>query len=150
MHKGLSCGSIRIMGKRRFMTKLHHLALGARDVTGLAEFYSDVLGLTELERHNESGARGELHSIWLDLGGGGVLMIEKTRRDLREKVEGVDAGLFLLALTAPAEEMSSLYRALEEKGIAPEETREFTRYYRDPEGNRFALSVYPLPTVQNG
>ena len=123
---------------------MHHLALGAEDVEALAEFYRDVLGLPEVKRHSNL-ENGSLRSVWLELGCG-VLMIEKSQRSERELTNEVDRGLFLLALTADVEELEKCYGNLKKLGFSPEKTSEFTRYYRDPEGNRFALSVYELPT----
>ncbi|MFT5106124.1 MAG: glyoxylase I family protein [Verrucomicrobiales bacterium] len=121
--------------------KLHHLALGALDVGLLATFYSSVLGLPELARHLKPET-GELRSVWLELGAGAVLMIEKTDRDARYQTPEIDSGLFLLALTASPAEVERCHDALGEAGIQPEISKKFTKYYRDPEGNRFALSVY--------
>ena len=125
-------------------SRLHHLALGAQDVAALAEFYRDVLGLEELARHEESG-EGRLRSVWLDLGSGGVLMIEKAERKPRGAIDGRDAGMFLLALRADAESLEMRCKGLEAMGIRQESASDFTRYFRDPEGNRFAFSCYPLP-----
>ena len=126
------------------MAPLHHLALGARDVASLAEFYRDVLGLSEVARHAEP-ADDSLRSVWLDLGGGAVLMIEKTERESRAVGGGRDAGWFLLGLRVEAGSLCRWAEKLGERGIAVERQTEFSRYFRDPEGNRFALSQYPLP-----
>lgn len=120
---------------------LHHLALGARDVEKVAQFYRDVLGLPETARHHDDA--GALRSIWLDLGGA-VLMIERTTEPPR-RVEGVGSGPFLIAVTVSPDARAELERALADAG-APIETRsEHSSYTRDPEGNRVAISHYPLP-----
>jgi len=106
----------------------------------VAAFYRDLLGLPEVARHHESD--GRLRSIWLDLGGA-VLMIERTSEPVR-RVEGVGAGPFLLALGAGAVEREKLERSLADTGLPPESRTEHTIYFRDPEGNRVALSSYPL------
>jgi catechol-2,3-dioxygenase len=124
-------------------SELHHLALGARDVASLAEFYRDVLGLAEISRHDEA-AGGILRSVWLDLGGGAILMIEKTQEEARRPMQGRGAGLFLLALTADEKTVESRCKDLEDRGIYQEAATQFTRYFRDPEGNRFAFSVHPM------
>lgn len=124
------------------MITLHHVALGARDVERVAAFYRDVLGLPEVKRHFH--ANGSLRSIWLDLGGP-VLMVEATEGH-RPVKEGVDAGWFLLALRTTAEQQTRLEQALQRAGAAVESRTEFTSYARDPEGNRVAISRYPLPT----
>jgi glyoxylase I family protein len=121
--------------------KLHHLALGARDLELVAAFYRDLLGLHELIRHHEPD--GRLRSIWLDLGGA-ILMIERTLEPAR-RVRGVGSGPFLLALSATVRERDRLERALAAAGFPVESRTEHTIYLRDAEGNRFAISSYPLP-----
>ena len=122
------------------MMKLHHLALGARDPEKVAAFYRDLLGLREVNRHHEPG--GTLRSIWLDLGGA-ILMIEQTEEPAR-RVQGVGAGPFLLALAADPPVRAALERSLSLSGFPVESRTEHTVYLRDPEGNRVALSSYPL------
>ena len=125
--------------------KLHHLALGARDVERVAAFYRDLLGLREVSRHHEPG--GRLRSVWLDLGGP-VLMIERTEEPAR-LVQGVGAGPFLLALAAEPAERVALERSLAASGFPVESRTEHTIYVRDPEGNRVAISSYPLQERSN-
>lgn len=120
------------------MTRLHHVALGARDVASLAEFYREVFGLTELGRHVHED--GSLRSIWLDLGGS-ILMVEHTSAPARP-VAGVASGPFLIAFRVTPSERQGVERALELRG-AHVERKEYTSYSRDPEGNRVALSHYP-------
>jgi len=121
--------------------RLHHLALGARDIERVAGFYRDQLGLREVSRHYEPD--GRLRSIWLDLGGP-VLMIEFTEQCAR-LVQGVGAGPFLIAVRVASEERAALEIALTASGFLTESRTEHTIYLRDPEGNRVAISSYPLP-----
>ena len=120
--------------------KLHHLALGARDVERVAAFYRDLLGLREVSRHHEPG--GVLRSVWLDLGGP-VLMVERTNES-PPHAPGVDAGFFLLALASESKERDALERSLVASGFPVETRTEFTTYFCDPEGNRVAISSFPL------
>lgn len=113
--------------------RLHHIALGARDVDKVAAFYSRDLGLAEVKRHDYPD--GALRSVWLDLGGA-TLMIEHTRSQ-RPRVDGVGAGPFLLALRVTEQERAALVAA-----IGEESKTQFTSYFRDPEGNRVAVSHY--------
>ena len=124
---------------------LHHLALGARHVERVAAFYRDLVGLREVTRHHEPG--GGLRSIWLDLGGA-VLMIEHSDEPVRP-VPGVSAGLFLIALAAEPAERDALERSLAAAGYPVEARTEHTIYFRDPEGNRVAISSYPQPRVHD-
>jgi catechol 2,3-dioxygenase-like lactoylglutathione lyase family enzyme len=120
---------------------LHHLALGTRDVARLAHFYIDVLELREVTRHLH--ANGSLRSVWLDLGGS-LLMIEASSEPPR-RVVGVGAGPFLIAIAVSASERAQFEARVEASGAAIESRSEFTSYARDPDGNRIALSEYPLP-----
>lgn len=123
--------------------RLHHIALGARQVEEVAAFYRRAFELKESARHHyEDGA---LRSIWLDLSPG-VLMVEHTPR-MRELVEGVDAGAFLIAFAIQPEERASVEARLQELGARIEAQSAYTLYARDPEGNRVALSHYPLPSA---
>lgn len=121
--------------------QLHHIALGALQVEQLAEFYRRAFRLPEVARHLTSG--GSLRSIWLRLGSA-VLMIEHTEHR-RALVEGLATGPFLLAFSIRPEEREELEARLRELGAPPQSRTEFTSYFRDPEGNRVALSCYPLP-----
>lgn len=122
------------------MNVLHHLGLGTRDVERLARFYIDVLQLREVTRHLH--ADGALRSVWLDLGGS-VLMIEPTEEPPRAVV-GVGAGPFLLAIAIAAERRAEFEARVERAGCVVESRTEWTTYTRDPDGNRIALSAYPL------
>ncbi len=121
-------------------TRLHHVALGARDVEQIAAFYRDLLGLGEVSRHFEPD--GRLRSIWLDLGGA-ILMVERTEEPAR-RVQGVGAGPFLLALAAAPEDRAAFERSLAAHGALIDSRTECTTYFRDPEGNRVAISNYSL------
>ena len=118
---------------------IHHLALGSPDPESLSQFYREVFHLDESARHHDE--QGGLRSIWLALNPG-VLMIEKTTRPLRKKVLGVDAGFFLLAFESS--DLQADHKRLEKLGGVIEERSEYSLYFRDPEGNRCALSAYPL------
>ena len=117
------------------LPSLHHLALGADDVESLAAFYRDVVGLPETTRHHYED--GSLRSIWLAVGDG-VLMVEPAEQGRRD-VPHHSGGLFLMAFKMSPEQR----KAVEDKLEAESQT-EHTRYFRDPEGNRFAISDFPL------
>jgi hypothetical protein len=119
---------------------LHHLAVGTRRVELLARFYRDVLELREVERHLH--ADGSLRSVWLDLGGA-LLMIELSEEPPRH-VEGVGAGPFLIALAVSRHEQPRFEQQLAQAGVTIESRTDWSVYARDPDGNRVALSAYPL------
>ena len=120
---------------------LHHIALGARDVEALGAFYREAFSLLEITRHLD--AKGELRSIWLSLGGA-ILMIERTH-DTARHVDGVGAGPFLLAFSVSQLAHAAREDALAQMGAPTVDRTAMTTYHRDPEGNRIALSHYPLP-----
>lgn len=120
---------------------LHHLALGSPDPDGLARFYRDVLGLDEVKRHDDEG---EVRSVWLRLSEGAVLMIERIPAGDRVDEAPMRPGLFLLAVGIDDGERDEVEARLEEAGCAVETRSEFSSYARDPEGNRIAISSYPL------
>ncbi len=119
--------------------ELHHIALGAQDVVGVAAFYREVFGCEEVARHKAPD--GGVRSVWLDAGGV-VLMVEHTGA-ARERVEGVGAGPFLLAFRVGADERAALEERLTAAGAPLEGGTQYTSYARDPEGNRVAVSAYP-------
>jgi glyoxylase I family protein len=125
---------------------LHHLAIGTRNVADLARFYSDVLELREVTRH--AHADGTLRSVWLDLGGA-LLMIELSEEAPR-RVDGIGAGPFLIALTASPAEQARLEAKLAAVGSTIESRSDWTIYSRDPDGNRIALSAYPIDSPAAG
>jgi glyoxylase I family protein len=125
------------------VSELHHLALGTRDVARLARFYENVLELRELKRHLH--ADGSLRSVWLDLGGP-VLMLEATEAAPRI-VDGIGAGLFLIALSVEPERRAAFEQRLLDAGCSIESRSEWTSYARDPDGNRIALSAYRFTDV---
>lgn len=120
---------------------LHHVALGAHDVERLAVFYGDVCGLRELQRHHTP--EGALRSVWMQIAPAAVLMIEHTEHT-RPIVEGLASGPFLLAFAAPDPSIDAIRARLGGRGVDVESTTQYTAYFRDPEGNRVALSLYPL------
>ncbi len=121
--------------------KLHHIALGARQVATLADFYRDVLRLAEVRRHHHPD--GSLRSVWLDLDGA-LLMIEQTTEPPRN-VDGIGAGPFLLALRVEPEQRTDTELRLTEASCPIERRSEHSSYCRDPEGNPIAISAFPWP-----
>jgi catechol 2,3-dioxygenase-like lactoylglutathione lyase family enzyme len=109
----------------------------------LARFYGEQLELREVARHH--GTDGALRSVWFDLGGA-ILMIEHGVDEPRH-VNGVGAGLFLIAIAVEATQRELFERRLERAGALIESRTEWTSYMRDPDGNRIAISAYPLNLV---
>ena len=125
------------------MTGLHHLALGARDVEDLAQFYQSLFGLTRLKTHHNT--QGEIRSIWLDLAPG-ILMIEKSEHEVAPLPPmTLGKGPFLIAFTVQENERDTFLNGLAKHGLKLEGQTNYTIYFRDPEHNRIAVSWYPSP-----
>jgi catechol 2,3-dioxygenase-like lactoylglutathione lyase family enzyme len=121
---------------------LHHVALGTRDVERLAQFYRALFGVDEMTRHRGEG--GELRSIWIELASG-ILMIEKSSAPegrFAPRREGVGLGWFLLAFRVTAAQRERLEQRVEELGSSIESRSRHSSYFRDPDGNRLAISEY--------
>ena len=121
----------------------HHLAIQVKALEDVAGFYQDVLGLREIERHH--GEDGRLRSIWLDVGGGGFLALERVEASPAPDPSFRDGrpGLFLIAIRVPRAERAHIRSELERRGIPLVHETRWTLYVRDPEGNRVALSHHP-------
>jgi len=122
---------------------LHHVAIQVRALEDVASFYREVLGLRELERHH--AADGALRSIWLDVGGGGFLALERVAQAPAPDPSFRDGrpGLFLVALRIDSAERDHVRAELVRRGIPLVHETRWTLYVRDPEGNRVALSHHP-------
>lgn len=119
--------------------RLHHVALGARDVEALARFYREVFELGEVRRFHHPD--GVLRSIWLE-SGGVLLMIEGS--DAASRSGATTLGPSLLAFAVDPERRARAEQTLLAAGSPVELRTEFTSYARDPEGNRVAVSHYPF------
>ena len=116
---------------------VHHIALKVRDLAACEQFYAGTLGLPVMKRAaDETGER----SVWLDLGNGAILMLERAGDGPTDGSTFADAapGLHLLALRI---ERGDRERFAARLSVVAE--TEFTLYVRDPEGNRVGLSHYP-------
>lgn len=137
---------------------IHHLALKTSKVEALAAFYTDVLGLAEVRRFtNDRGVR----SLWLDVGRGGILMIERSDAacagtagplsdgtgDPKARFTHDPPGLHLVALAMRAEDRAAWRGHLEAKGAVIVHETAYTLYVLDPDGNRVGLSSYPEPSA---
>jgi catechol 2,3-dioxygenase-like lactoylglutathione lyase family enzyme len=113
---------------------IHHLALRVADCEASRDFYSGVLGLEELRR---CGRQEVIESVWLALGQGAILMLERRLRG-----SGPEAGSgHLLALAV--DDLAPWESRLAELGIAIEDRTRDTIYVCDPDGHRVGLTVFP-------
>ena len=117
---------------------LHHVAIGTAAPESLADFYRAVFGLPEVARHHFTD--GRLRSIWLRAGPT-TLMFEWVDDDVPEGV--MRAGPFLLAFQTTPRERPAIEARAEAHGARVESRTPYTSYWRDPAGNRVAVSHFP-------
>ncbi len=124
---------------------IHHLAILVADLAGAEAFYCGVLGFRIERRWAEKD--GTTRSIWLKVGNDALLMLEKAEPKAARRAEG-GGGWHMLAFTIDATDRARLEAKLAKRGIAIEGRTDYTLYFRDPEGNRLALSHWPHPVPQ--
>jgi catechol 2,3-dioxygenase-like lactoylglutathione lyase family enzyme len=124
-------------------THIHHLAVKVVDLPRAEAFYVGVLGLPVLRRWPMANGQGE-RSLWLDLGAGAFLALERADRIGYDKGEDA-AGFHLVALHIVPSEREAWIAKLAQAGHSVYHQTDFTIYVRDPEGNRIGLSHWPEP-----
>jgi glyoxylase I family protein len=125
-------------------THIQHVAVKVVDLARAEAFYVGVLGLPVLRRwplHDGSGASGD-RSLWLDLGEGAFLALERADAAGAGKLEDTP-GIHLVALHIPRSERQSWMAKLAQAGHPIYQQTDYTIYVRDPEGNRIGLSHWP-------
>ncbi len=121
--------------------QVHHVAVKVADLTRAEAFYATVLGLSVLRRWPMPDGVGE-RSLWLDLGAGAFLALERANRLAREKADDA-TGIHLVALSIPRSERETWVAKLAQAGHPVYQQTDYTIYVRDPEGNRIGLSHWP-------
>ena len=122
---------------------LHHIALGTSHVETLAQFYEQAVGLERFKIHHENDGRS-IRSIWLRAGEV-VVMIERTTEGERVARHSLISGWSTLVFSGTPDDAQLL--AIKEFGGKPEGQTDYTRYFRDPDGNRFGISHYDFDGV---
>jgi catechol 2,3-dioxygenase-like lactoylglutathione lyase family enzyme len=125
---------------------IHHLAVIVLDLDRAEAFYRGVLGLPVVRRWTDEA--GAPRSVWLGLGGGAFLAVERaTPGGAGPSPPGAPglAGWHCVALGIAPGSRDAWRRRLEEAGVSVERESPWTMYARDPEGNLVALSHYPHP-----
>lgn len=122
---------------------VHHLAVIVRDLARAEAFYRGVLGLPVIRRWDD--ARGAPRSVWLGLGGGAFLAVEKADPGAPDPPRGElpVPGFHVVALGIAASEREEWRARFIEAGVAIARESAFTLYVRDPEGNLVAVSHWP-------
>jgi glyoxylase I family protein len=119
----------------------HHVAIKVRDLAAAERFYCGILGLLLQRRWPSSDGQGD-RSLWLDLGAGTFLALERailTREPLAEE----EPGLHMVALRIERDQRQAWIERLAAAGVPPYRQTDYTIYVRDPEGNRIGLSHWP-------
>ncbi len=120
---------------------LHHVALQCADLGRCEAFYRDVLGLAVLRRWPAEG--GGDRSVWLSTGEG-FLALERASRPVEEApFEDTPAGWHVVALSIARADRRSWEARLAAAGVRLARRSPFSLFFRDPEGNRVALSHWP-------
>ncbi len=118
---------------------LHHLAVVVADLERAERFYGGVLGLPVLRRFSDDAGRAR--SVWLELGAGAFLAVERAGGGVSRTDEA--PGWHCVALGISAAERESWRVRLAAAGHPVERESRHTLYARDPDGNLVALSHHP-------
>ncbi len=115
-----------------------------QDLDRSEAFYAGVLGLPVVARHAD--AEGKPRSVWLDIGGGAFLAIERADADGPRRADDAP-GLHCIAIGIAAGERENWRARLMAAGHPIERQTSFTIYTRDPDGNLVGLSHHPIPAA---
>lgn len=126
-------------------THIHHVAVKVANLFRAEAFYGGVLGLPVLRRWPLPEGGGE-RSLWLDLGAGAFLALERADRFEAEKAEDAP-GIHLIALHIPSGEREAWIDRLAKAGHPIYQQTDYTIYVHDSEGNRIGLSHWPEGAV---
>jgi glyoxylase I family protein len=121
---------------------VHHLAIAVRDLEATAAFYQTVLGLPVLRRWPATDGGSVDRSLWLDLGGGAFLALERSAGQPAAR-DDQTPGLQVVALRIERDARADWEARLASAGVAVVHRTAYTIYLRDPEGNRLGLSHWP-------
>jgi catechol 2,3-dioxygenase-like lactoylglutathione lyase family enzyme len=120
-----------------------HVALRCRDLARCERFYRSVLGLDVLRRWPAEG--GGDRSVWLELDGGRAFLALE-RADLREPAdarEEASGGWNVVALSIERTTRPDWEARLAAHGVEVARKSAWSLFFRDPEGNRLALTHWP-------
>lgn len=122
--------------------ELHHIAIASNDPDRLALFYENTLRLHKIRINPAETAT---RSVWFSLGSA-ILMIERCSETLSTAggpIHHKTPGFHLVALRIAPAERAVWKERLTAAGAAVEDESPHSIYFRDPDGNRLALSHYP-------
>jgi catechol 2,3-dioxygenase-like lactoylglutathione lyase family enzyme len=123
---------------------VHHLAIGVRDLVRCEAFYTGVLGLPVLRRWPAADGSGD-RSVWLDLGRGAFLALERVAASTEASgvSRGDGPGYLMVAIAIAPAARGDWEARLAAAGVAVVHRTDYTLYVADPEGNRVGLSHWP-------
>lgn len=121
---------------------VHHLAIAVRDLVATTEFYENVLGLPVARRWPATDGGDQDRSVWLDLGDGAFLALERTTGEAARR-DDQTPGFQMVALRIPRAARADWEARLAAAGVAVVHRTAHTIYLHDPEGNRVGLSHWP-------
>ena len=127
--------------------RVHHLAVQVRDLAQAEAFYVGVLGLGVLRRLSD--AQGAERSLWLELGGGAFLAVERTGAMGPPRPDEAP-GWHCIALAIGRDERDAWRDRLGRAGYPVFNETRYTLYTRDPEGHILGLSHYPFEASPPG
>jgi catechol 2,3-dioxygenase-like lactoylglutathione lyase family enzyme len=126
------------------MRAFHHLALQVKDLPAMERFYRELLELPVLQRWPD-GQGGE-RSVWLSLEDG-FIALERAPAELAVPERGDFAdgrvGYYVLALRIAKAEREAWEKRLAQARVTVERRTAYSLFFRDPEGNRLAVSHHP-------
>jgi len=130
------------------MFEIHHVAILTYQPKNLADFYCRVLGLQPLKIHYDKEKR--IRSVWLRLSPHSILMLERLDsldthglNSASSDTSSHQPGIHLIALSITKEQAKDLRLKIEQNGVCIVNESMHTIYFRDLDGNRIGLSVYP-------
>ncbi|MES1207732.1 MAG: VOC family protein [Pseudomonadota bacterium] len=126
------------------MRGVHHVAIGVRDLPAVEAFYAGILGLPVQRRWPRTDGGAGDRSVWLDLGGGTFLALERVETAGGEAKSERD-GYLMAALAIGRDDRPHWEARLAAAGVAVARRTAYTLYVDDPEGNRVGLSHWPEP-----
>ncbi len=120
--------------------RVHHLAVVVSDLERAERFYAGVLGLPVERRWSDDAGRPR--SLWLGLGEGAFLAVEKAARGEPLRDEQAP-GWHCACLAITPGERAGWRTKLEAAGHPIVRETSFTLYVRDPDGQLVGLSHWP-------
>jgi glyoxylase I family protein len=126
---------------------VHHVAIGVRDLPAVEAFYTGILGLPVQRRWPRADGGAGDRSVWLELGGGAFLALERVEAPSTARTAD-GAGYLMVALAIGRDERAPWEARFANAGVAVARRTAYTLYVDDPEGNRVGLSHWPEPAAE--